>query len=183
MAEAVESLSINGAGLHDILTLSMGGGVTAALNSVPKELIAQYQVVGLFNDDARMRTQGWDTIILNRMVGKCALIYGRDGIQNERLCTHPFISTRIIRAVGYIQPPQLYHYYGDNFWGELLAPLGAVRYCPDLFTEHRNAIALGLPQDSTTRMEVMHWESDSEAWRLFMQNEMPTLRDRVRDAL
>lgn len=183
LAECVESLTTMGTGRHDILTISGGGGSTVALNSVPHELISQYEIVGLFNDDTRMRTQGWDKLILERMQGKTGLLYGRDGIQNERLCTHPFISSRIIQAVGYVQPPQLFHYYGDNFWGELLGPLGAIEYCPGLFTEHFNASVLGLEQDKTTQMEVLHWESDSAAWQEFSRTELPALRERVRAIL
>lgn len=180
LSEAIQSLLTTGTGLHDIITIGGGGGSTTALNSVPMELIAQYQIIGLFNDDARMRTQGWDAALLDRMSHRPGLVYGRDGIQNEKLCTHPFISSKIIQCVGFVQPPQLYHYYGDNFWGSLLQPLGAVRYCPDIFTEHLNAMALGLEQDKTTQVEIMHWDSDSAAWQLFSKNELPALVEKVR---
>ena len=183
LAEAIESLITNGTGLHDILTLGIGGGSTAALNSVPMELIAQYQIIGLFNDDTRMRTKGWDVCVLDHLTRSPGLIYGRDGIQDEQLCTHPFISSKAIQAVGFVQPPQLYHYYGDNFWGSLFLSLGAMRYCPELFTEHFNALARGLEQDKTTKVENMHWETDSAAWQLIVKNELPALIEKVRNVL
>lgn len=183
LAGAVQSLLENGTGLHDILTIGGAGGSTAALNSIPMELLAQYRVIGLFNDDTRMRTFGWDVTILERLTRKPGLLYGRDGIQNERLCTHPFISSKVIQAVGYVQPPQLYHYYGDNFWGSILGALGAIQYCPDIFTEHFNAMARGLEQDKTTQVEIAHWKSDSEAWQLFVRNELPGLIEKVRPIL
>ena len=180
LAQSVASLTVNGKGLHDILTISGDGGATKALNSVPMELLAQYEIVGLFNDDTRMQTAAWDELVLERMKGKAGLLYGRDGIQNEHLCTHPFISSRIIQVLGFVQPSILYHYYGDNFWMELLGPLGAVEYCQALFTEHFNAICRGLPTDTTTVSSMAHWESDSAAWLVYRDEVLPALRERVR---
>jgi len=147
------------------------------------ELVAQYEVVGLFNDDTRMRTQGWDDLVLRHLQGKLGLLYGRDGIQDARLPTHPFISSRIVAAVGFIQPKELFHYYGDNFWAELLGPLGLLSYCPDLFTEHLNAGVYGLGKDATTREEEAHWQADSEAWKKYFAEEMPALREKVKAIL
>jgi hypothetical protein len=183
LAESVGCLAVNGTGKFDLLTLGGGGGATKALNSVPMELIRQYEVIGLYNDDTRMRTAGWDELVLERLEGRRGLVYGMDGIQNERLCTHPFISARIVEAVGFIQPACLYHYYGDNFWMELLGPLGAVEYCAALFTEHRHAGVLGRAPDGTARLEMAHWDADSAAWREFLEKDMPAVRERVRGVM
>lgn len=181
MTEAVGSLAVNGTGKFDVLTLSGNGGLTKALNSVPPELIVQYEVVGIWNDDTRMRTAGWDEFVLGKLRTRKGLVYGRDGYLNEEMPTHPFISTELVAAVGFIQPAQFYHYCGDTFWRDLLKPLGRLEYCPELFTEHLHVF--GTPPDKTAEEESKHYDEDRALWRKFMVDELSTVRQRVEEKL
>ena len=183
LCDCISSFVINGSGLADIITLGGPGGITAVLNSVPMELIRQYEIVGSMGDDIRMRTKGWDLMVCDRLLDKIGMIHGRDGIQDSKLPTHPFISTPIIAALGFIQPAELKHFYGDNFYQELLGPLGLIQYVPELFTEHLH-FTIGLsPKDSTYEAGYRHWDADGAAWEQYRQRQLPTMIARVRGLL
>ena len=173
LVAALDSLIRCGTGLADILILggNTGGGI-ATMNGVPKELIGQYKVIGLFGDDGRMRTPKWDELVMAKLNGKVGLIYGRDGIQDRNLCTHPFFSSEIPLRLGFLQPPCCHHYYGDNFFMDLLRPLGKVQYVPELFTEHLHP-SQGKGPDDATYSNAAQWnQHDSIAYPKYRDGEM-----------
>ena len=180
LASAVESLLSLSAGLCDVLVLTGGGGCVAVMNAVPRELLATYKIVGIFNDDCRMRTPNWDTLVCHRLAGKNGLVYGRDGHQNEKLCTHPFVSSGIFLTLGFIHPPGLHHFSGDKFLMELLQPLGKVEYLPEIFTEHLHPDAGKSPMDGVYSKSRQFWNSDQKAWEEYRSNLLPGDRNRVK---
>ena len=52
------------------------------------------------------------------------------------LPTAVFITSDIIRALGYMAPPCLKHMYLDNYWKALGEGAGCLRYLPDVVIEH-----------------------------------------------
>lgn len=182
LCETVASLVNNGTGLFDLLILQGDSECNQAMNLVAKETIAAYQVVGVMNDDTRMRTPGWDRLILDRMEGKPRLIYGRDGIKDESLCTHPFISSKILGALGFVMPPGL-HYFADDFWMTISNSLGFRVYVPELFTEHLHFSVGKSPPDGTYARGGEHWQYDLYAWPKYLRDSLPGDIERVRAVL
>jgi hypothetical protein len=165
LCDCIASFVKEGTGLADILTIGGNGGVIAAFNSVPHELISRYKIIGLLGDDVRVKTRAWDKLVLDKLAGKSGLIYGRDGHQDAKLCTHPFITTSIIHALGFIYPSQLHHFCGDNFMMELLQPIGKVEYVGQLFTDHLHPDSLHhAPMDGTYSKAREWWDRDLKAW-------------------
>jgi hypothetical protein len=179
LSDCIASIVKEGTGLADILVIGGEGGVIAAFNSVPHELIFKYQIIGIFGDDVRMKTPRWDALVLSKLSGKSGLIYGRDGHQDAKLCTHPFVSTSIVHALGFIYPSALHHFCGDNFLMELLQPIGKVEYVPELFTDHLHPDAGKSLLDDTYRKENAWWDRDRTAWEQYRQNLLPYDRQRV----
>jgi hypothetical protein len=178
--DCIASLIKEGTGLADILTIGGTGGVIAAFNSVSHELLSRYQIIGMFGDDVRMKTHEWDKLVVRKLSGKSGLIYGRDGHQDARLCTHPFVTVNIFRALGFIYPSQLHHYSGDNFLMELLKPIGKVEYVPELFTDHLHPDTLHrAPMDDTYRQAREWWDRDQAAWKKYQCESLPDARSRV----
>lgn len=182
LADCLRSYILHGTGLADVLVLQGPGGITAVLNAVPLDLISQYDIIGISGDDVRMHTPNWDRTVERRMVPG-GLIYGRDLNQNEKLPTHPFISSRIINALGFVQPPALKHFYGDNFYQELLGPLGRVKYVPEIVNEHLHFTIGKSPNDSTYQQGYAHWDDDSRAWAHYQATRLEADRQRVQAAL
>jgi hypothetical protein len=176
---ALESLLATGTGLSDVLILEGEGGIVAVVNSVPRELLAQYQIVGFFGDDVRMRTHAWDALVLSKLSGKTGLVYGRDGHQDKRLATHPFVTSNVFLALGFVFPSQLHHFSGDNFLMQLLSPLGKVEYVETLFTEHLHPHAGKAAMDKTYEQSQTWWTRDQEAWKLYSREMLALDRERV----
>lgn len=178
LADCLASFVIHSTGRADFLTLSGPGGITAALNSVPLSLLENYRIVGLMGDDIRMHTSNWDFLVDEALSSGPGLVHGRDDIQNEKLPTHPFITTDIVRALGFLQHPDLTHFFGDNFWQELLATYGRIRYLPQLHTEHLHFTVGKSPKDSNYINEEKQWSHDEAAWKEIQRN-MPAYREKL----
>lgn len=91
-----------------------------------------YDFYHMTNDDVIYHTPGWDKLLAIK--GKIS--YGRDGIQDQNLCTFPMIDGDIVRAVGYLQHPTLCKYCGDNVWMEIGKYAKCLNYVPEVFIEH-----------------------------------------------
>lgn len=180
VSEALHSLTSTGTGLSDYLILGGEGGVTQTFNAVPSELLRCYEILGLWGDDVRMQTKGWDKLVLEKLTGRVALVYGRDGIQDQRLCTHPFFASKIALVLGFIQPPALRHFYGDNFYMELMTAVGAIEFLPELFTEHQHCQTGKSPADETYHKANAFFQQDTEAWAKYRQENLALDIDRLR---
>jgi hypothetical protein len=97
----------------------------------------EFRVLGSIGDDHTPRTPGWDEIVgatLNEMgTGMC---FGDDLLQGSDLPTACFMTSDIVRALGFMCPPTLVHMYVDTFWLELGNALGRLRYLPNVVIEH-----------------------------------------------
>jgi hypothetical protein len=169
----------NGTGLFDVLIIQGHGGSIPAINSVQVELLRKYEVVGIVADDCRMRTAGWDATVLRWLRPRPGLIYGRDGIQNERTATHPFISTSILLALGFITPPEIHNFYADNY---LMAGRAhnALIYDPDLFLEHMHYSVGKSPHDLTYARADHYYAHDAPAWNQYCQSKLAQDVERIR---
>ena len=181
LCDCIASVVKEGTGLADILVIGGEGGVILAFNSVPHELLLRYQIIGMFGDDVRMKTHAWDALVMSKLSGKTGLIYGRDGHQDAKLCTHPFITVNILAAVGFIYPSQLHHFSGDNFLMELLTPLKLIEYVPQLYTEHLHPDAGKSALDNTYRKSREWWDRDQAAWAKYRTTSLAYDRQKVMD--
>lgn len=98
--------------------------------------------VGFMGDDHRPRTRGWDEQYLAalRAMGT-GIVYGNDLLQGQNLPTQCAMTSDIVRALGYMAPPELRHMYVDNFWLTLGREAGCIRYLPDVVVEHMHPVA------------------------------------------
>lgn len=97
------------------------------------------EIVMLCGDDIRFRTPGWDQIVYDtfeQWPDRIGLVYGRDGHQDEKMATHPFVSAEWIRAVGYYIPHALRGSMVDVWLHNLGVALDRIYYEPALYTEH-----------------------------------------------
>lgn len=97
---------------------------------------------GFMGDDHRPRTNGWDQAYLDalRELGT-GIVYGDDLLQHRNLPTQCAMTSDVVRALGFMAPPNLTHLYVDNFWLELGNRAECIRYLPDVVVEHRHPVA------------------------------------------
>lgn len=113
------------------------GSLVRATNTVSMRIARENPsaIIGNLGDDHLIRTPGWDKLVTEALRTP-GIAYGRDGIHDERLPTAPFISARIVNALGWYALPTARHMYIDNVWLDLANELGVRRYLPELYIEH-----------------------------------------------
>ena len=117
-------------------------GMVDALNRVAGNEVSKYGYIGFVGDDHRFRTKGWDNVMLaylSRAGGGFA--YANDLLQGENLPTAVFVSSEIVKELGYFAPPNLAHLYVDDSWKLLGDGADCLYYFPDIIIEHMHPYA------------------------------------------
>lgn len=113
-----------------------------ALNHAATTIEPEPWAVAFMGDDHLPRTVAWDTRYLEALEEMgTGMVYGNDLLQGGKLPTQVAMTTDIIRALGYMAPPELFHLYVDNFWLDLGLRAQCIRYLPDVIVEHRHPVA------------------------------------------
>jgi hypothetical protein len=144
------------------------------LNFYSELYTGAYDVIGFMGDDHRPRTYAWDMEMLNAvdLLDGTAIVYGNDLLQGENLPTAVFITSDIVKALGYYQPPELVHLFFDNFWRDLGRAAFCLRYMPDVIIEHMHPAA-GKAEWDERYLEVNAggmYEHDEAAYRQYVED-------------
>jgi hypothetical protein len=114
--------------------------------------IAHWDVLMLCGDDIRFRSPDWDKLVMDTIWScpdRLVLVHGRDGIQDSRVATHPFMHRRWMETVGYFVPPLFASDWNDMWLTEVADMIGRRCYLPDLYTEHMHPVVGKGPMDQT----------------------------------
>lgn len=101
--------------------------------------IANGSVLMLAADDLRFRSNGWDHAVedcAESFPDGIALMYGRDGHADERMATHPFVTSRWVDTVGRFTAPYFVADYVDLWLHDVAKRVGRAVYLPQLLIEH-----------------------------------------------
>jgi hypothetical protein len=123
-------------------------GMNGTLNHVAVKYADQYKYISFMGDDHRIRTNGWD-IVMTEKINGFGLAYGNDLFQKAALPTAITMSSNIIKSLGFMAPPKQKHMYLDNFWLDLGNKLEALHYMEDVIIEHLHFGAKKSEMDAT----------------------------------
>jgi hypothetical protein len=91
-------------------------------------------------DDVICEQMGWDDKIIKDMKENFPHLNGvlhyPDGIQDEKICTHPVIGKNYLKKFGYISHPSYKSLWADNEFTEVAKHLGKIKYIDTKFFEH-----------------------------------------------
>ncbi len=123
---------------------------------------------GLVCDDEYVFTPNWD-IILTEAAGKDKIAFGNDGWQSGRR-QHGYVTWGgdLIRRIGFLSLPGLWHWYHDDVWEHIAARDNLNVFCEDVRVEHRHYRAQKAEKDHTYEMGMSRHEQDREVfleWR------------------
>jgi len=111
-------------------------GMNGTLNHWALWFSPDYDYICFMGDDHLPRTGGWDTKLAEAIGNEPGIAYGNDLLQGENLPTAVVMSSKIIRATGFMSPPALKHLFLDNYWLAMGQALGNATYLPDVILEH-----------------------------------------------
>lgn len=149
-------------------------GIGEPLNNTALGYADQYRYIGFMGDDHRIRTPGWDKLMLDKMDNMPLSVgYGNDLLQGEKLPTAVLLSSKIIQTLGYMAPPVLKHLWLDQFWLDLGSRLNALTYFPDVVIEHlHHSVGKSTKDqtytDSTTKSTRRH---DRDAYKKYYEEQ------------
>lgn len=129
-----------------------------------------YPFIGFMGDDHLPRTARWDRRVIETLdVPVPRIAYGDDLLQGENLPTAVFLQSKIVRALGFMSPPEMVHLYLDNFWKTLGEQVHGLRYLPDVVIEHLHPAAGKAQMDAGYREAnaVSQDSRDRQAWLNF----------------
>jgi hypothetical protein len=109
----------------------------ATLNKIAMKYVDDYLFFTFLGDDNIVTTEAWDVAMSLTLAQKgYGIAYGNDMFQEDKLPTSIMITTNIVKALGFMAPPQQKHLYADNFWQALGKGLGSYYYFPSVYWEH-----------------------------------------------
>lgn len=119
------------------LTPIHDGGMGNALNAAALQLMDEYDYLGFVGDDHRFRTKNWDNLMLEHLTAEGGGIgYGNDLMQGVNLPTQVFLSSSIVKTLGWMALPGAKHLYLDDTWKSLGEGLDRLYYFPEIVIEH-----------------------------------------------
>ena len=128
---------------------------------MPNELLKITEdegIIFLAGDDLVMRTDAWDTIVIESFAAiddRIALFYGVDGAESQHpadFATHPIIHRRWFDVLGYINPPYFSCDYADT-WLNTLADSVNRKFLLPIFNEHMH-FTVGKSEFDSTYLEA-----------------------------
>ena len=96
-------------------------------------------IVLISGDDAVMRSNHWDSIIDNifdQIPDKICLVYGRDGIHDQKFAAQFFLHKNWIKAAGYIFPKHYTADWADTWVFDVSKILQRSLFVESIFLEH-----------------------------------------------
>jgi hypothetical protein len=142
------------------------------LNLLAAKHANDYEYLAFMGDDHRPLTKGWDTKLAQEIGERPGVAYGNDLLQGQNLPTAVIMSASIVRAIGYMAPPELIHMYMDNFWKALGQELGNLVYRWDIVIEHLHPL-VGKSKNDAGYIEVNSPEvytKDAVAFNQYLQD-------------
>lgn len=128
------------------------GGMVNALNAAALDALREWpheRIFGFVGDDHRFRTAGWDVSFEETLSDRPGFVYGNDLFWPKgEIPTQIFMSTEIVRELGWMALPACRHLYVDNAWMELGEATGSIRYYRDIIIEHMHPAANKAPTDA-----------------------------------
>lgn len=113
--------------------------------------------IGFMGDDHLPRTVAWDDRVNDALDHlKHGIVYCNDLVMGAALPSQVFMTSDIVRTLGYFCPPNLVHMYVDNAWRAWGERMGRYMYLENVTIEHVHPITGQVTRDET------YLESDSQ---------------------
>lgn len=132
--------------------------------------IATGEILHHCGDDIVFASTNWDFHVrqaFEECPDRILFVYGKDGVQNERLGTHGFIHQNWVKTVGYFVPPYFSCWYNDTWLTNVSKRIDRARYIPEIYTRHIRSVRQGAVNDDTykDRQKMGREDHMKELWK------------------
>lgn len=132
--------------------ISAPTGFVRCVNRGARAIVDDVSIVGAFGDDVLFRTPGWD-VEVEKALASPGMAYGDDLVGSTlHGIPHPtavWVSSEIIRALGWLALPSIGHQWADDVWRDLFKAAGCDRYLPQVVVEHLHPAVRKADMDAT----------------------------------
>jgi len=137
--------------------------ITEIFNKVAFKLEPGYEVYHTANDDFIYKTQGFDQLIMDSInTNGSGVHYGNDGHWNADMAVAPFITSDMVKAVGWLQMPKLKHLCNDSIWTALGFKGKFLFHNPKILIDHIHHETRNVPKDVVSERvnspHVYNWD-------------------------
>lgn len=146
--------------------------------------VKNFDWVGIGCDDLRPQTKDWDNLLLSQVNSK-NIVTCNDGQQgNLRMAGITIFSGNVLRAMGYIYPPDFWHTYVDNVWEDIGRGANCWTYVDEVLIKHDHPFVNQqidpAKADDTTNKSYGQGQRDQSAYHAWVQYERQKVIDRVK---
>jgi hypothetical protein len=142
------------------------------LNLLANKYKDKYETITFLGDDHLLITDGWDqSLYIPIKQTGYGFSFANDLLFKESLPTCVMASTNIIKSLGYMTPPILWHMYIDNFWKMLGSRLNAIFYFPEVYWENLTYQNGKAKMDDSYRETSTYLERDKFAFHEYLADD------------
>lgn len=139
--------------------------------------------IGIAQDDLIPKTHGWDLKLLESATG-WNFVSCDDGHNAPKRMSGAFIwSGDLIRAVGYLFPEGMKHFFQDDIWEDLGRLMNVWVTRMDVLVYHANAAWTPGGSDKTTDLKNSGWEHDERLYNRWRNHERLDAANRIGQVL
>jgi hypothetical protein len=159
-----------------------GGNCATATEQGFRDLCDGMKWVGWLADDLVPETPGWDVQVIEALNGWNCVSTDDGMYQGEKFNGATAWSGDLLRAVGYIYPEGLRHFYFDTAWEELGRWMNCWVKLKSVMVRHAHASRTGYV-DQTTAMIHKAWDTDEAVFMKWKNEERLAAAERIGDLL
>ena len=159
-------------------------GVVAHFNAAAEGYASGFRFIGALGDDFLPGTDAWDTEIMEALA-ETPLAYGNERFPGrepgESIC-HIFMRSEVVKALGYVGPPQFKHMFVDNCWAAWGRACG-ITYLDDVVMEHLHPHAGKATHDDTYARSAPFLGPDAQAWDAYQADGLAADIEKIKAVL
>jgi len=134
------------------LVIEKQQSITELFNLVAGKIKPDYEIYHTANDDFVYHTKGFDKMVVDSFKHNgSGVYYGDDKYWGRGMAVGPFITSDLVRAVGWLQMPTLMHLCNDTVWTTIADTLQRLYYLPEVVIEHIHPETQGVERDVTSK--------------------------------
>lgn len=174
--KAYRALKLPPGWMMEILPVNIGlcGAMNWTFHHYPNE-----PFYGLICDDEYVYTTGWDQRLIEAADTKY-IAHGNDKWQSgKRMHAYVTWGGDLLRQIGWWALPGLWHWFHDDAWEQIASGLNIVKFCEDVYCEHKHYLAGKAEKDKTYLAGESRMMNDRQVYQAWLLTQYPELKRKL----